>query len=103
MGPASAGSQAQSGDIIPNSGEVPDARPGIGVLGNSTAGWRKVSRPLSSWVSIELVGRNWALVGFSGIKNRPSPNIGRKIGGDAPKLGRESNQRRSENDDSNCS
>ena len=60
-------------------------------------------RPLSNRALVELVGRNRALFGFIGIKNRPSSDIGREFGGDARELGRESNQRRSENIDSNCS
>ena len=59
--------------------------------------------PLSSWALFELVGRNRALFGFIGNKNRPSSDIGREFGGDARELGRESNQRRSENNDSNSS
>ena len=41
--------------------------------------------------------------GFVGITNRLSSDIGREFGGDARELGREPNQRRSENNDSNCS
>jgi hypothetical protein len=53
-------------------------------------------------MGVELIGRNRALFGFIGIKNRPSSDIGREFGGDARELGRSSNQRRSENIDSNC-
>ena len=59
--------------------------------------------PSSNWVLVEHVGRNRALFGVIGIKNRPSSDIGREFGGDARELGRESNQRRFENDVSSCS
>jgi hypothetical protein len=40
-------------------------------------------RPLSSWARVELVRRNRAVIGFIGIKNRRSRDIGRDFCGDA--------------------
>jgi hypothetical protein len=67
------------------------------VLLRAGGSWR-----VSSWAQVEPGGRNRALSGFIGIKNRPSSDIGREFGGGAPESERESNQRRSENNDSNC-
>jgi hypothetical protein len=59
---------------------------------------------LWSEAPVEQGGRNRACIGFIGIKYRPTSDIGRELfGGDASELGRESNSRRSENNDSNCS
>ena len=63
--------------------------------------WAGGSLLLWSQAPVEPVGRNRAHFGFIGIKYRPSSAIGREFDGDARELRRESNQRRSENIDSN--
>jgi hypothetical protein len=84
-----------SGNTIPNSGRVANAR----LETQRPRGPRQCDsglaegRPLSKWDFIERVERNLTLFGFIGIKDRPSSDIGRELGGDARKLRGELNQR----------
>ena len=57
------------------------------VLGSALGGRRKVG-PYRTEPIVELVGRSRWLFGFIGIKNRPSSDIGRELGGDSREFGR---------------